>query len=350
MPQSWGVIPLLFALVVASSLLGRSRVAAQTAPAAQPPEAQPAAPQEFAPPEAGLRISVPGKPRDLGGWTGMPGAKVYARMYHWLDEPRKQAVTVTAVRLPQAPAADALDNVFRHALAGVLGALQGEIVDDAKAAVDDFPARRWLIKVGDRFYHVRAVVADDRFYQVSLETAERSLDAEQAKLLDSFHVVAGAKLVDPPRPIDWRYVTAEGEKFAVQFPDEPKEWTDKAWTKVFGETPAQYLSWTSADGGVMYVAGARKLPRAAAASEAEQAIEELRERFRDHEGVALADDKAITVGGAPGRAFSAVKGDRAHHVRIVVAGDRLYVLTATAAAKPTAEDLKFLDSLKISSR
>ena len=90
--------------------------------------------------------------------------------------------------------------------------------------------------------------------------------------------------------------------------------------------------------------------RAAAASEAEQAIEELRERFRDHEGVALADDKAITVGGAPGRAFSAVKGDRAHHVRIVVAGDRLYVLTATAAAKPTAEDLKFLDSLKISSR
>ncbi|MGC3972718.1 MAG: hypothetical protein QM775_36860 [Pirellulales bacterium] len=127
------------------------------------------------------------------------------------------------------------------------------------------------------------------------------------------------------------YVTPEGETFAVEFPDDPQETAGVQLTPL-GEAVSRTLIWTSDDGRTRYEATVLRLPRTPTAEEAASL---------------LLGDEAATVGGRPGRARSLIEGDDGVHFRSVVAGDRLYQLSAKTKKEPTADDRKFLESLRL---
>ncbi|MBN8624906.1 MAG: hypothetical protein J0M17_05385 [Planctomycetes bacterium] len=284
---------------------------------------------EFAPAGLGFRIELSGKPVDHSGWVGLPTSKIYAWNFALTDEAGGRTTNVIVNTLKEAPAETAL--LFQRALESIVIAVQGKLEDSTDVKVGEFAARDWRIGVeGGSYLHGRMVSADRRLYQVIVESKRKELDADERRIVDSLQIEPSVELTEPARAHDWRWVTPEGETLAVEMPDDPRETKDRRETAL-GEAEARVLSWTSTDGTTRYEAAALKLPRTPTADEATK----------------LLKGEAATVAGRPGRSWTEADDDRTIHHRAVISGDRLYELRATLSREPTADDRKFLESLKL---
>jgi len=299
----------------------------ETGGSAAPPAAQKWA--EFAPAGLGFKIELSGKPVDRSGWIGLPTAKIYAWNFALADEAGGRTTTVIVNTLKEPPAE--ADVMFQHALESIVIAVQGKLEESTDGKVGEFAARDWRISVeGGSYLHGRIVSAERRLYQVIVESKRKELDADERRIVNSLRIEPGVALTEPARAHDWRWVTPEGETLAVEMPDDPRETKERRSTAL-GEAEARVLTWTSPDGKSRYEAAALKLPRTPTAEEAAK----------------LLKGEEATIAGRPGRAWTEVDDDRTIHYRAVIVGDRLYVLSARASHEPTADDRKFLESLKL---
>jgi hypothetical protein len=294
---------------------------------ATPPAAQKWA--EFAPAGLGFKIELPGKPVDRSGWVGLPTSKIYAWNFALADEAGGRTTTVIVNTLKEAPAEAA--SLFQRALESIVIAVQGKLEESTDVKVGEFAARDWRIGVaGGSYLHGRIVSAERRLYQVIVESKRKELDADERRIVNSLQIEPNVVLSEPARAHDWRWVTPEGETLAVEMPDDPRETKERRETAL-GEVEARVMSWTSPDGKTRYEAAALKLPRTPSADEAAK----------------LLKGEEATVAGRAGRSWTNGDGDRTIHHRAVIVADRLYELRATVSDEPTADDRKFLESLKL---
>ena len=305
------------------------------------------APATFAPAGMGVSVELPGKPEDHSGWLNMPAGKTYLWVYQTADAKRRQSITLTVGRLAAKAEGDAATNVFKKALEGIAAAVQGTVRDDRDAPLGEFPGRAWSVALpGGAFVHGRMALADRRFYQLIVESTEAKLSPAELRTVESLRITPGVNIVEPARAHDWRWVTPEGEKYSVRLPDDPREETSRRKTSL-GEVEARRMAWESSDGKRSYAVVALRLPRAPNEAEAAALVAETRERLSKIEGSEPQDAAEVQIGGKPGKRWSYVHGERSRHVRVVVAGDRLYELSAVGAAKASEEDAQFLESLKL---
>ncbi|MBA4015954.1 MAG: hypothetical protein C0483_02070 [Pirellula sp.] len=308
-------------------------------------EAKPAA--MFAPAGMGVSVDLPGKPEDHSGWVKSPTGKMYLWVYQTTDAARRQSITLTVGRLAAVPEGDDAKNVFKNALEGIAAAVLGTVRDDRDAPLGEFPGRAWSVALpSGAFVHGRMALADRRFYQLIVESPREKLTPAEQQLVDSLRITPGVNIVEPPRALDWRWVTPEGEQYAVRLPDDPQEETSRRKTSL-GDVEARRMVWESSDGKRSYAVVALRLPRTPTEDEAESLMTEARERLSKIEGAEPQDEADVQIGGKPGKRWSYQAGERARHVRVVVAGDRLYELSAVAGAKASEEDTQFLESLKL---
>ena len=305
------------------------------------------APATFAPAGMGVSVEFPGKPEDHSGWLNMPAGKTYLWVYQTADAKRRQSITLTVGRLATVPEGDAAAGVFKNALEGIAAAVQGTVRDDRDAPLGEFPGRAWSVALpGGAFVHGRMALADRRFYQLIIESTEAKLTPAELRVVDSLRITPGVNIVEPPRAHDWRWVTPEGEKYAVRLPDDPQEETSRRKTSL-GEVEARRAVWESSDGKRSYAVAVLRLPRAPNEAEAAALMAETRERLSKIEGKEPQGEAEVQIGGKPGKRWSYTHGERGRHVRFVVAGDRLYELSAVGAAKASEDDAQFLESLKL---
>ena len=305
------------------------------------------APVKFAPAGMGVSVELPGKPEDHSGWLNLPAGKTYLWVYQTADAQRRQSITLTVGRLASVPEGDGAANVFKNALEGIAAAVQGKVRDDRAAPLGELPGRAWSVALpGGAFVHGRMALADRRFYQLIIESPEAKLSPAELRIVDSLRIMPGVNIVEPPRAYDWRWVTPQGEKYAVRLPDDPQEETSRRKTSL-GEVEARRTAWESSDGKRSYAVVVLRLPRAPNEAEAAALAAETRARLNKIEGSEPQDEAEVRIGDKQGKRWSYRAGERGRHVRIVVAGDRLYELSAVGGAQASADDAQFLESLKL---
>jgi hypothetical protein len=306
---------------------GSAAAKQETDGSAKPPAAQKWA--EFAPAGLGFKIELSGQPVDRSGWVDLPTSKIYAWNFALADEAGGRTTTVIVNTLKEPPAEAGV--LFQHALESIVIAVQGKLEESTDGKVGEFASRDWRIAVeGGRYLHGRMASAERRLYQVIVESKRAELDADERRIVDSLRIEPSVELTEPARAHDWRWVTPEGETLAVEMPDDPRETKERRSTAL-GEVEARVLTWTSPNGKTRYEAAALRLPRTPTTEEAAK----------------LLKGEEATVAGRPGRAWTEVEGERTIHHRAVIVGDRLYLLSARVSHEPTADDRKFLASLKL---
>jgi hypothetical protein len=302
--------------------------------------------QALEPPGEGFRIELPGRAEPQGGEVETPEGTTYVRLYTLADEARRRIYSIAANRLPHAPKPDELGPLLDRTRDGAVKLVGGKVLDERDVAHGAYRGRSLLVSAAEVFVHARLYVADDRLYQVTIVSDARMPSAEDDRVFGSLKISSG-KLVDPAPKYDWRFVTPRDEKFAVDMPSDPHEQRTLLDTPVGRVTQ---LRLESRPTGRVYFLQVCDLPEFFVGDDEAARFAAIRRHALQMTGGKVDDEQELTLAGRPGRALTINAGEKRLWSRSYLDGARVYQLGVVGRDEPTADDRRFLESLKLPSR
>lgn len=296
--------------------------------------------QVLEPPGEGFRLELPGKPESQSTELDTKAGRIQIRSYVLNDERRGRTYQAAANRLPAVVTdAEALLNRTRD---GAVQSIQGKLLDERKLSVQRHAGRALTIDAGSgRYVFVRLYTADNWLYQVSIvaDAAEPTPDDERVLASFQFRDVTPTVEVKP----DWRFVTPRNEKLAVEMPGDPQESVGVLDTPL-GRVKLNRLECQVL--GCTYFVQVCDWP-ATLGGDAAARLDVARDHAVQSTGGKLVEETPLTMHERSGRAVVIAAGERTLRLRTLIEGPRVYQLGTVGTAETSADEKKFLESLRL---
>jgi hypothetical protein len=314
---------------------------------------QPASAQswtEFHSKEGAFSILMPSKPARQNNPTSTPIGTIDIVMFTASTDSAFYAVTYSD--FPSAPSDD--DEANRRLDSGRDGGVaqaKGKLISETRITLDGFLGREIKAKVEGGYLLARVYSVKQRVYQIIMAGSEAEIASQHAiRFFNSFKLVKDGPTAQQP---DWvEFSSAEGG-FTVWMPGTPNKQVEP--TDILGEKiPIHFFSHMTQEETV-YIASYVDLRLDL---DGENKMKLFLDGVRDGQVNSdkpgkLVDERAISLGGHPGREFLIESPEDVTTSRIYMVGSRLYQLffvTPPGFKDSEKRGQRFFDSFKLTKR